>query len=508
MVDSIKSIVQFLNREEEEQMAQALAQKENLEYVNLVDYNFAPNTLRLIPMEMVKEYLIIAYLRSENIVKVACVDPNAQGLKDFLHEFGKVNNLSISLSVCSITSYRYASKVYDLTEQTAETEEQIKTYEKETREKFFSKQLSDKKELATRLASANTTQLLDMIFAGALGLNSSDIHIEPIESGTVIRFRIDGVLQDIVNLNLEQYKLIRSRIKYLAKMKLNITDVAQDGRFEYNTPQEDVDVRVSAVPTAFGESFVMRLLRNDTQAITLENLGFSREQIAIIEKAISKPNGIIINTGPTGSGKTTTLYAILQKLNKPGVKIITAENPIEYKIEGITQTQIEPDKGYDFNEALKAAMRQDPDVIMVGEVRDADTAETAIRAAITGHLVLTTLHTNNASSAIPRLLDIGAKPYLLAGNINLIIAQRLVRKVVNPNAQGDERYSGRIAICELLIPTNDIETLIQKKASSSEIEQAAKKAGMKTLFEDGMTKAQAGITTEEEVRRVALESRT
>lgn len=508
MVDNIKSIVQFLNREDEERAAQALAQKENLEYINLVDYGFAPGTLRLIPMEMVKEYLIIPYLRSENVLKVAAVDPNAQGLKDFLHDFGVAHNLAISLSVCSITSYRYASKVYELTEHTAQVEEQIKTFEKETKEKFFSKQLADKKELAARLTSANTTQLLDMIFAGALGLNSSDIHVEPIENGTVIRFRIDGVLQDIVNLNYEQYKLIRSRIKYLAKMKLNITDIAQDGRFEYDTPQEDVDVRVSAVPTAFGESFVMRLLRSDTQAITLENLGFSREQIAIIEKAISKPNGIIINTGPTGSGKTTTLYAVLQKLNKPGVKIITAENPIEYKIEGITQTQIEPDKGYDFNEALKAAMRQDPDVIMIGEIRDAETAETAIRAAITGHLVLTTLHTNNAAAAIPRLLDIGAKPYLLASNINLIIAQRLVRRVTNPNATGDEKYSGRIAIAELLIPNAEIDTLIQKKASIGEIKEAAKKAGMVTLFEDGMTKAKAGITTEDEVRRVALESRT
>lgn len=504
-MDNIKSAVQFFNREDEEIAAQNLAQKLGLEYANLVDYSFAPNTLKTLPMELVEDYLIVSYLKTGHELKVAAVDPNAQGLKKALDEFGRANSLAISLSVCSLTSYRYAKKVYELIEQTEVVEQQIKEYEKQEQDKFFSKSLGDKKELASRLTSANTTQLMDMIFAGALAMNASDIHIEPTETGTVIRFRIDGVLQDIVNLNFEQYRLIRSRVKYMAKMKLNISDTAQDGRFEYKIPSEAIDVRVSAVPTAFGESFAMRLLRSESQIITLEKLGFSAEQIAIIRQAIAKPNGIIINTGPTGSGKTTTLYAVLQELIKPGVKIITAENPIEYKIEGITQTQIEPSKGYDFNEAIKAAMRQDPDIIMVGEVRDAETAETALRASITGHLVLTTLHTNNAAAAIPRLIDIGAKPYLLAGNINLIIAQRLVRRVVDPDAEGDAKYSGRIAIAELLIPNDEINSLIQKKASAADIQAAAKKLGMKTIFEDGMEKVAAGITTEEEVRRVASE---
>lgn len=501
----VRSMVQFINREEEEQLAQAKAQKLGLNYINLVDYQFAPGVIQILPNDIVDQYFIIPYLRIGRILKIATPDPEKQGLKEFLSNFGQSNNYTIELTVCSLSSFRYARKVLDLTEEAfQEQEAQVKQAEEVERE-FESKKLADKKTLAKRLQQASTTQLLDMIFAGAIALDASDIHIEPQEEKTILRMRIDGVLQDIAPLKPEQYKMLRSRIKYLAKMKLNIFDIAQDGRFDYQAPDETIDIRVSAVPTPYGETFVLRLLRSTGKRLQLEELGFSQEQIKIIRQAAARPNGIILNTGPTGSGKTTTLYAILQELHKPGVKIITIENPIEYKIQGITQTQIEPDKGYNFANALKSALRQDPDIIMVGEMRDPETVSTAVQAAVTGHLVLSTLHTNSAPAAIPRLIDLGAKTYLLGGTINLIIAQRLVRRLISPQATGDEKYKGRIAIAELLVPDENINALIQKKASVKEFEDAAKQAGMQTLFEDGMTKVQAGLTTEEEVRRVALD---
>ncbi|MEK7184465.1 MAG: ATPase, T2SS/T4P/T4SS family, partial [Patescibacteria group bacterium] len=233
--------------------------------------------------------------------------------------------------------------------------------------------------------------------------------------------------------------------------------------------------------------------------------GFSPEQIKIVREAAARPNGLILNTGPTGSGKSTTLYAILSELNKPGVKIVTIEDPIEYRIKGVQQTQVEPEKGYTFATALKSSLRQDPDIIMVGEIRDAETATTAVQAALTGHLVLSTLHTNSAAGSIPRLLDMGVKSYLLGGVINLIIAQRLVRKLAHPEKTGDDRYEGRIAIAELFVPNRDTETLIQQKGTIDQFETAARQAGMKTLFEDGEEKVAAGVTTDEELRRVAAQ---
>ncbi|OGD66254.1 hypothetical protein A3F08_02545 [Candidatus Berkelbacteria bacterium RIFCSPHIGHO2_12_FULL_36_9] len=274
---------------------------------------------------------------------------------------------------------------------------------------------------------------------------------------------------------------------------------------------KQVDVRVSTLPTAYGESVSMRLLLKDSKFIKLDELGFNPEGIKIIREAISKPHGIIFNTGPTGSGKTTTLYAILSELNKPSVKIVTLEDPIEYRIKGVDQSQIEPEAGYTFATGLRSVLRQDPNIIMVGEIRDADTATTAINAAMTGHLVLTTLHTNNAPSSIPRLLDMGVKPYLLGGTINLIIAQRLVRMICqNCHGKGCEvcnqsGFKGRTVVAELLVPTKEIEDLINKGASVREFEEAAKKAGMISMLEDGMKKVAAGITTKEENDRVTRE---
>jgi type II secretory ATPase GspE/PulE/Tfp pilus assembly ATPase PilB-like protein len=494
----LRTMVQFVNREEEERTAQALAERLKLAYMNLVDYPFTPAILQLLPEASVEQFYVIPYLRTGNQLKVATPRPEDVEMQSFLADFAKTNNLTIEIAVCSYSSFRFAAQALKITEEPKITPNTPTSVSAQLRG------FTDKAALAARLKSVSTSEALDILFAGALALRATDIHIEPTEQALTIRFRVDGVLQLIAEEETTLYRSLRSRIKYLAGMKLDIVSEAQDGRFEVRSLDQKLDVRVSALPTPFGETFVMRLLTGGT-LITLEDLGFSTEQIGIIRTAASKPNGLILNTGPTGSGKSTTLYAILSELNKPGVKIITIEDPIEYRLKGVQQTQIDPDKNYTFASALRSVLRQDPDIIMVGEIRDAETATIAVQAALTGHLVLSTLHTNSAGGSIPRLLDMGVKTYLLGGVINLIIAQRLVRKLAHPELSDDARYEGRVAIAELLVPNHEIETLIQQKGTTDQFEVAAKANGMVSLYEDGETKVKVGITTEEELRRVATQ---
>ncbi len=273
------------------------------------------------------------------------------------------------------------------------------------------------------------SRIIELIISGGLHFKVSDIHIEPEKEKVRIRYRIDGELVDICFLDFPTMKLINSRLKLLSGVKLSITQNAQDGRFSIVDKNIEIEVRVSIIPNNYGESFVMRLLDPRNIMANIESLGMSPQLFEIVERAIEKPNGIILTTGPTGSGKTTTLYAFIQKLYAPGIKIITIEDPIEYHLNGIVQTQVEEDKGYTFLSGLRAAMRQDPDIMMVGEIRDEDTAKVAVNAALTGHLVFSTLHTNNAAGTIPRLLELGANPGTLASALSLSLAQRLVRKL-------------------------------------------------------------------------------
>jgi hypothetical protein len=268
-----------------------------------------------------------------------------------------------------------------------------------------------------------------LIIAGALHFKVSDIHIEPEEEKVRFRYRIDGALQDICFVDFETFKFINSRLKLLSGMKLSTTKDAQDGRFEIHDDKIEIEVRVSLIPGNYGESYVMRLLDPRNIMANIESLGMSPELFEIVERSVEKPNGIVLTTGPTGSGKTTTLYAFINKLYTPEIKILTIEDPVEYHLEGIIQTQVEEEKGYTFLSGLRAAMRQDPDVIMIGEIRDEDTAKVAVNAALTGHLVFSTLHTNNAAGTIPRLLDLGVNPGVLASALSLSLAQRLVRKL-------------------------------------------------------------------------------
>ena len=260
-------------------------------------------------------------------------------------------------------------------------------------------------------------------------LGSSDVHIEAEEKGIAVRFRVDGILQEVALLDREQWKRIINRIKLIASLKMNVTDQAQDGRFSIFQKNKTIDVRTSTIPTSYGESVVMRLLNPDSISLAFEELGFRAPMLKKLQKEVEKPNGMIITTGPTGSGKTTTLYAILKKLNTKDVKIITLEDPVEYKVEGLNQSQIDYSKDYTFAKGLRSILRQDPDIVMVGEIRDLDTAEIAIQAALTGHVMLSTIHTNDAAGAIPRFLSMGVKPFLLAPALNAIMGQRLVRKI-------------------------------------------------------------------------------
>ncbi len=396
--------------------------------------------------------------------------------------------------------------------------------------------------------SKETTQLVATILAGALALQASDVHFEPKENA-LLRLRLDGILHDVVFIPAEIYKKIISRIKLLAGIKLNVSDKPQDGRFSALLGQRPaVEIRASAIPTNFGESIVLRIL-NPKNILDIESLGLRQDMEAILNKQIKQPDGMVLVTGPTGSGKTTTLYAILQKIQDPDIKIITIEDPIEYKMEKVMQTQVEADKGYDFANGLKAVVRQDPDVILVGEIRDNDTCSIAIQAALTGHLVLSTLHTNDAPGTISRMLALKENINNISSALNLIIAQRLVRKVcpacakmekipekyfgvfkqalavlppdvkapeisentLIPFSQGcpacnSTGYKGRTGIYEMLALGDEMKNYILKESSMVDIKRFAIKNGMVEMRTDGILKILNGETTIEEVDRVIGEN--
>lgn len=406
------------------------------------------------------------------------------------------------------------------------------------------KNLSDYKEKIEEYLKYETTELMEIILAGALIMESSDIHLQPEKKEVELRIRIDGILQDVVRFEPSIYKSLLSRIKLLSGIKLNISDRPQDGRFSILLEEKTIEIRASTLPAEYGESTVLRLL-NPASLIELETLGLKDNLLSQVNKEIRRPNGMIIVTGPTGSGKSTTLYAVLKKISSPEIKIITIEDPIEYHLEEISQTQVDPTKGYDFASGLKAIMRQDPDVILVGEIRDLETVNIALQASLTGHLVLTTLHTNDAAGAIARLISLGAKLSNIAPALNMVIAQRLIRKVCKNCAQFKEvspeeialikeeleetpywqgvkdrlkgikvpkavgckdcnlaGYKGRVGVFEIFPVDEEMERVILKNPSMVELKELAIKKGMIAMKQDGLLKAIEGITTIEELERV------
>jgi general secretion pathway protein E len=397
----------------------------------------------------------------------------------------------------------------------------------------------DVEHLRDLASEAPVIRLVNLIIQRAVESRASDIHVEPFENRLKVRYRIDGVLEEVESPPSSSTAAVISRIKIMAKLNIAERRLPQDGRIMLRVQGKELDLRVSSIPTSFGESVVMRILDRESVVLDFKSLGFTDAFLQKFLDVLGQPHGILLVTGPTGSGKTTTLYTALSQLNTPDVKIITVEDPVEYQIEGINQIQAKPAIGLDFSHALRSIVRQDPDIIMIGEMRDLETAKIAIQSALTGHLVLSTLHTNNAAGGVTRLLDMGVEDYLLTSTVNGILAQRLVRRLEPTNAEAyealpevieefglhrftDERpirlfkprasaltptgYLGRTTIMEFLVMTDPLRRLVMQHADMGVIEAEARKEGMRTMYEDGLAKAVAGITTIEEVLRVCQES--
>jgi type IV pilus assembly protein PilB len=525
---------------ETEQAAQSLG----MDYVSLVTFPISPEAIALIPEEQANDLGVVCFYYDGQNIRLGCVNPSDE-VAEVMKHLSEKYFADIKLYLISETSLIRALETYKSVPKVKKYESGVEISEASLTK--FKEAIANYKSLNEKINEVNISDVITLMLATAIKVGASDIHIEAEEIGVVIRIRIDGVLQEAAVIDRTKWKKIISRLKLLARVKLNIENKPQDGRYSIYLDGSKIDVRCSFLPTAFGESVVMRLLGNSGLTLSLESLGVRPEIFPILEREIAKPNGLILTTGPTGSGKTTTLYAILNKLNKPGVKIITLEDPIEYQLKGINQSQIDNNKkGYSFSDGLRSVLRQDPNVVMVGEIRDLETAEIAVQASLTGHIVLSTLHTNDAAGVIPRLIDLGVKPYFLVPSINAVIGQRLVRKlcpfcrvehqltedeneqvnkilaVISPKAAiniptplptlyragtGCEKcnfigYKGRAGIYEIFTMDDKIKQLTIDQAPSFRILQQAIENGMITMLQDGVLKVIDGDTSLEEVYRV------
>lgn len=501
------------------------------EYVDLSNYVIDPEVISLIPEKFALQYRLIPLSINDNELVIAMANPLDVYAIDFVRGHTKIKKIKTMLAaeddvLSAINSYYELGEYKDIIEKLG-TEMIFKEEEDE-----------DLQKLEAISKEAPIIQLVNMLIVQGVKDRASDIHIEPNERGLLIRFRIDGMLHDNRILPNKIKAAIISRVKILAKMDIAERRLPQDGRFQVKFGIREVDLRVSTIPTVLGEKVVLRLLDKSKGLIELKNLGFLAEQLDQFKSIILKSYGIILLTGPTGSGKTTTLYAALNKVNSNEKNIITVEDPVEYKLNRVNQIQILPKIDLNFANALRSILRQDPDIIMVGEIRDTETAQIAVQAALTGHLVFSTLHTNDAASALTRLIDMGIEPFLISSSVIGVIAQRLVRVIcekckeeyvpsenilyglkIKDRLNNDSKiklyrgkgcsfckntgYYGRISIYELIVLDDEIKSLIVTKASSNVINELALKNGMKTLKDSGMEKVLQGITTIEEVLRVA-----
>ena len=540
-----------LLHKEEEDLVQLLSGKYNVEYINLLGIPINMDALRLIDEQTAKNALIAGFALVDKKIKVAVRNPEQIATKDAIQAlknkgYEPIVYITSTLSLAKAwkmykdLSFAYESKAGSLeisSEDITSIIDQAKSLPSVI--KILEETISAKK-------NYRVSRILETVVAGALASNASDIHIEPEEEYVRLRYRLDGVLQDIIRFNNDTYGLLLSRIKLISGMKLNIKKDSQDGRFSIRLPIGDIEVRVSILPGAYNESIVMRLLNPKSINVPLEELGINPKLLKILLEEINRPDGMLLTTGPTGSGKTTTLYSFLKKVHSSDVKIITIEDPIEYHLPGIVQTQVN-DKGYTFLEGLRAAVRQDPDIIMVGEIRDNETADIAINSALTGHLVFSTIHTNDAAGTFPRLAELGVNPGIIPSALRVSMAQRLVRRLCkeckkevlldDPTnvenkkeitdvmasvvdrtlvpadlskmwvAVGCEKcnmtgYKGRIGIYEAIFMNQKIEDVVKLNSSDREIWNVAKEQGILTMTQDGIIKILQGMTSIDELRRV------
>src|SRR4030042_3876985 len=417
-----------LKKESEEEQAATAAKNHNLFYIDLNIFPVSGDDIRALPEEDARLYGVAVFQKAGKNVRLAITNPADQKSVEYVKKLQKENGWNIRLYVVSPSSLQKVLNKYKETPLLESLERyRISLTGKDLEE--LEEKFKDLLELKKRIREIPTTQIVSTIMAGAVKMKASDIHFEPQEEDVRIRYRLDGILQDIGSLPLDVYRFILSRVKMMGKMKINIRDIAQDGEFTVDIDNGKINIRVSVIPGKRGESVVMRLLNQADVLLKVEELGLRGLAYEQVQKQTAKPHGMILNTGPTGSGKTTTLYAALNKINTPGVKIITIEDPVEYEIKGISQTQAAKDRGYTFEKGLRAIVRQDPDIILVGEIRDDETADIALNAALTGHLVLSTIHANSAAGAVPRFLELGVKPNLVAPAVHALIAQRRGRQL-------------------------------------------------------------------------------
>jgi type IV pilus assembly protein PilB len=541
--------VEFLRKREEEELAQMLSRKYGVEYVDLSLVAVNTDALRVIPEAEAKAAEAAAFGKVNKRLSVAVRAPESDKVKLLVRKLEE-HGYEVALFMCSLESLKRAYQRYADLSYATETKAGVFELSNEELEQLLEK-VRGPEDITTLITEAielkkayRITRILEVILAGGLSTGASDIHFEPEETQVRLRYRLDGVLVDILSFDHETYRLTLSRLKLLSGLKLNIEGQAQDGRFSIKIKGDEIELRTSILPGNYQDTLVLRILNPKAIGVELEALGLGEKLRTRLEKEISKPNGMILTTGPTGSGKTTSLYAFLRKVNSPGSKIITIEDPIEYHLQGIVQTQVEKGK-YTFAEGLRSALRQDPDIIMVGEIRDGEVAEVAINAALTGHLVFSTLHTNDAPGSFPRLIDLGVDEKVISSAVNAALAQRLVRTLCNAckkerpatpeekalidkhlatvadkalvpqktdavwdaNPEGcaecrGRGYRGRVGIFEAVFMDAAIEAILRSKPSGREIAAAAKPQGIPTMQEDGIMKVLRGITSLEELRRV------
>lgn len=511
----------------EDVLGKLIAEYYRVPYQKLSHKVIPTEILRLLPEEAARSFHILPIGREDGALSLAMVDPTDLEAREFVKRITGMN-----LKV-------YYSPALDLEAAIGQYKRNIKEIFTKIIEENIEKSPSNVADIVKLAEDVPVIKILDTILEYAHAENSSDIHFEIAETQFLVRFRVDGLLRDVLSIPKKIHPAIIARIKILAQLKIDEHRVPQDGRFKFKMKDSFIALRVSILPGFFGENIVLRLLPESARPLALEELGLTGHNLDVIKKNITKPHGMILVTGPTGSGKTTTLYSILTILNTTEVKICTVEDPVEYSIKRVNQTQINLAAGLTFAAGLRALLRHDPDIIMVGEIRDKETAEMAIHSSLTGHLVLSTLHTNDASGAIPRFLDMGAEGFLVASTVNVVIAQRLVRKICTaciqpytPDEQivsylkrflgegfstttfyrgkgctecNNKGYKGRVGIYEVLEVTDTIRGLVIKRVASEEINKTAIAEGMISLFRDGIDKAMAGTTTVEEVLRVVRE---
>ena len=551
--EDLKSKLAKLHREGEERAAERLAKEQGLEYADLAKLPIALEAVKLLPETEARGGKVAVIQLANGTpqkMALAAANPALPATKTIIEELKK--KYEVKVVVVSPSSLAIAWRFYQFVKPESEVITGKVVIPPEhlaaLKARLTNLDAVHKEFAALDFAKTSPVAIIEIIFAGAVAMRASDIHAEAGEKNGKIRFRVDGVLHDVFSeLPAGLYRSFIDRIKLLSGMKINVYHEAQDGRFTIALPGKEIEMRVAVIPAEFGETVVMRILDPAATMVGLPDLGLREDNLAIVKKAVARPNGLILNTGPTGSGKTTTLYAFLRTMNNPEIKIITLEDPIEYRIDGVEQTQVDDEAGYTFANGLRAIVRQDPDVILVGEIRDLETADIAMQAALTGHLVLSTLHTNDAVGAVPRLINLGVKAVSIGPALALVIAQRLVRilcphckKAVEPSndlkakikkfldrlpAKVDKTkyqeftvfepmgcsecngigYKGRVGIFEFLEGGPDLESTILKEASEIALRGIAEKQQMVTMQQDGVLKVLEGKTTLNEVEGVTGE---